>query len=229
MTSTAILIVPEEAEVLIPILSSAQHPLVHLLCYAAPVTRRMLHFNNLAFYAIPTLPVDWKAPNWLKIQLGIFAGRLYFDYDEYTDILKFLGLCGSEGTLEDFMAEIDAMSLAEAQDSSTGVDTTDDEYGKVVRAEGKATAKVDPHKFVSKPLTFLQEWLSVRRRGQDFAHTPMGYICQGKPLNSDHPFFGGVPIRNEIQTMEDMEQPDSPGDSHFGPPEDYVGMNFDDY
>ena len=45
--------------------------------------------------------------------------------------------------------------------------------------------------FTAKPLTFLQEWLAVRRKGQDFAHTPMGHVCQGKPLAASHPFFAG--------------------------------------
>src|SRR3954471_2268109 len=43
--------------------------------------------------------------------------------------------------------------------------------------------------FTTKPLTFLQEWLAVRRKGQDFVHTPMGQVCQGKPLLENHPFF----------------------------------------
>lgn len=36
---------------------------------------------------------------------------------------------------------------------------------------------------------FLIEWLSLRRKGQDIMHTPIGYVCQGRPLNSEHPFF----------------------------------------
>jgi hypothetical protein len=29
----------------------------------------------------------------------------------------------------------------------------------------------------------------MRRKGQDFEHTPMGFITTGKPLVKDHPFF----------------------------------------
>ena len=43
--------------------------------------------------------------------------------------------------------------------------------------------------FSEKPLEFLHEWLAVRRKGQDFTDTPMGFICQGKLLTSSHPFF----------------------------------------
>jgi hypothetical protein len=37
--------------------------------------------------------------------------------------------------------------------------------------------------------TFLLEWLTFRRKGQDVMQTPMGYICQGRPLDESHPFF----------------------------------------
>ena len=43
--------------------------------------------------------------------------------------------------------------------------------------------------FAKRPLMFLQEWLALRRKGQDFSHTPMGHLCQGKPLLESHPFF----------------------------------------
>lgn len=36
---------------------------------------------------------------------------------------------------------------------------------------------------------FLIEWLSLRRKGQDIMHTPIGYVCQGRPLNREHGFF----------------------------------------
>jgi hypothetical protein len=87
----ALIISPEEANLLIPILRSSSAG-THLIVYAAPVTRRMLHFNNLNYYAIPPLPRDFNAPVWLKIELGIFAGRLYFNWDEYEAIRKYLGV-----------------------------------------------------------------------------------------------------------------------------------------
>lgn len=43
--------------------------------------------------------------------------------------------------------------------------------------------------YVKRHLSFLYEWLSVRRQGQDISHTPMGYVCQGLQLRGDHPFF----------------------------------------
>lgn len=43
--------------------------------------------------------------------------------------------------------------------------------------------------FTKNPIDFLLEWLTVCRKGQDIMHTPMGYICQGRPLHQHHPFF----------------------------------------
>ena len=49
---------------------------------------------------------------------------------------------------------------------------------------------------------FLMEWLSIRRKGQDIAQTPMGYVCQGKPLDGSHPFFAEAQDNgNEIDAV----------------------------
>lgn len=88
-TKCALVVSPEEADALIPILRGCISE-VHLIVYAAPVTRKMLHFNNLTYYAIPPLPASFEAPDWLKIELGIFSGRLYFDWNEYAAILEYV-------------------------------------------------------------------------------------------------------------------------------------------
>ncbi|KAA6409640.1 MAG: hypothetical protein FRX48_06252 [Lasallia pustulata] len=91
MTNTALIIIPEEAERLIPLIHLAKQPLTHLLMYAASVTRKMLQFNGLDYYAIPNLPSGWEAPMWLMIELGILAGRLYFEFKEYNSLCQYLG------------------------------------------------------------------------------------------------------------------------------------------
>lgn len=58
--------IPEEAELLIPLLQNAKDSPTYLLTYSAPVTRKMLHFNELNFYTIPSLPFGWEAPIWRK-------------------------------------------------------------------------------------------------------------------------------------------------------------------
>lgn len=150
--------IPEEAELLIPIIRSVGDSMVHLFTYAAPVTRKMLHFNRLDYHAIPSFPVDWSPPAWLSFELGILAGRLYFEFSEYRPLLdRILGV-GNGGVKSNGPLDIGARD---------GVQSNTDRN----------------------MLDFLGEWLSLRRQGQDITHTPMGYVCQGWQLRSDHPFF----------------------------------------
>lgn len=152
-SETALVIIPEEAELVIPLLRGTDETCVHLLLYAAPVTRKMLHFDNLTYYDLPMLPPGWKAPDWLSFELGILAGRLYFNFVKYEGILQNLhSIKHSESTSE-------SSSLAGSQSSLKNM------------------------------LAFLHEWLALRRSGQDITHTPMGYVCQGRQLRADHPFF----------------------------------------
>jgi hypothetical protein len=148
----------------------------------------MLHFNDLKYYAVPSLPNSWTAPSWLKIELGIIAGRLYFEYEEYTDLCNFLGVREADGKLAETDVE-DLLSSAEQSAEQSDAEELDDEVNDEVAKD----AKMQPmQSFTKKPLTFLHEWLAVRRKGQDFAHTPMGYVCQGKQLTANHPFFARV-------------------------------------
>lgn len=175
ISQVAIIIIPEEAEIILPILQDASDSPVHLLSYAAPITRRMLHFGSLKYYAVPTLPANWEAPMWLKLELGIYSGRLYFDYAEYQGLCDFLGVrhkINASGANE--IAQLDG---AEDEDE---FDDYDEEVTETVKQQ-----KLFSHK----PLSFLQEFLSVRRKGQSFEQTPMGYVCQGKYLLQSHHFF----------------------------------------
>ena len=177
-------------EILIPSLRRTEQVCTYLLTYSAPITRKMLHFNDLTFYAIPTLPDEWKAPKWLTIELGIFAGRLYFEFEEYAGLRKYLGFVDTD---EGIIAKLGDLTVDRRNDTASPISSVDgidefatDEDGKKVadnirRSHGQS--------FTAKPLTFLQEWLAIRRKGQDFVHTPMGHVCQGKALKASHPFF----------------------------------------
>ena len=171
-TQRALIIIPEEAEALIPVIRVTEPPRTHLLVYAAPVTKNMLHFNKLTYYSLPRLPENWKAPAWFTIELGILAGRLYFEFEEYTALANFLGL-------EDMdFADIGSSVTNAAMDGMDGV----------LGEEGGAAVK-QTRSFTKKLLSFMQEWLAVRRKGQDFMHTPMGYVCQGRQLRLAIPFL----------------------------------------
>ncbi|KAM0348261.1 hypothetical protein ACHAPU_004229 [Fusarium lateritium] len=173
----AVVIMPEEAEALIPIMRDPNSKvLTHLLVYSAPITRKMLQFNDLTFHSIPTLPTVWKAPHWLQVELGIYAGRLYFEWSEYKDMCALMGI--QNGVVEDEEVVTEAMMDEVTEDES--FPGTELVPHKQLQAE---------RKLAQNPLTFLQEWLAVRRRGQDFAHSPMGFVSQGKRLWEDHNFF----------------------------------------
>ncbi|KAK1971591.1 hypothetical protein LY78DRAFT_688890 [Colletotrichum sublineola] len=170
VTEVALVVVPEEAEALLPVMRDANFTgATNLIVYSAPVTRKMLHFSDLQYYSIPTLPSEWRAPAWLKIELGLYAGRLYFEWSEYDRVCDFLGIDQSLPLLEFLEEEGSESDSADAQRSS---------------GAGSAAAGL-----TSRPLSFVQEWLASRRRGQDFLSTPMGFIAQGKTLQENHPFF----------------------------------------
>ncbi|EFQ97651.1 hypothetical protein MGYG_00689 [Nannizzia gypsea CBS 118893] len=192
----ALVIIPEEAEMLIPYHQGEKRPQTHLLTYAAPVTRGMRHFSNLDFYSIPPLPTNWKAPSWLTIELGILAGRVYFDYSEYGPICQYLGCTGS-------MTEVAADVVESEKTSKEPEENMDTE--SVIQTSNLS--------FTPKPLSFLQEWLALRRKGQEFSNTPMGYICQGKMLNEKSPFFSSGPgIRANIPKLKAADSSSENGD-----------------
>ncbi|KAH8725994.1 hypothetical protein GQ44DRAFT_771576 [Phaeosphaeriaceae sp. PMI808] len=144
-TSTALVLVAEEAELLIFTLRAQKRPaLVHLLVYSVPVTKKMLHFSALTYYSLPELPKGHVIPLWLRTELGMFAGQLYMTFEEFNSLKEYIN-----------------------HDSS----------GKY------------PDLFAAKTSNFFIEWLALRRKGQDVLHTPIGYLCQGHPLDSGHAFF----------------------------------------
>ncbi|KAI8676385.1 hypothetical protein NCS56_00526100 [Fusarium sp. Ph1] len=184
----AVIIIPEEAEALIPLMRDPDLKVAtHLLIYAAPITRKMLHFNHLKFYSIPPLPSDWSAPTWLQVELGLYSGRLYFEWGEYEQMCLLLGIQEGPGLVEGSSLD---MMVDGAADETLAHD------GVQAQVQGEAQVHKDPtsedNKLAQNPLTFLQEWLALRRRGQDFAHSPMGFVSQGKWLREDHVFFNQV-------------------------------------
>jgi hypothetical protein len=189
VSETALIIIPEEAEHLLSLVKDSASPPTHVLTYAAPVTRKMLHFNDLQYYAVPSLPSGWEAPLWLRTELGIYSGRLYFEYPEYNSLLEYLGVREEAGEIGEY--DVDDVAL-----QVDGAEKEPETSTAELDIEQKAKA------FTRKPFTFLQEWLTVRRKGQDFTHTPMGFICQGKQLLESHPFFlpnASDQVRKEIR------------------------------
>lgn len=194
---TAVVLIPEEAEQVIRMMhTKATHPTIHLLTYASPVTRRMMEFNNLTFFSIPQLPKDWEAPQWLKTELGLLAGRLYFQWGEHAELRKFLGVAETDNPDP---APLESEAEDDAVTSEDEVAEDQDEKDKAIVASKGKNHKVSTS-FAPRPLAFLQDWLAVRRHGQDFVHTPMGFLTQGKKLQETHPFFSEG-ISTSVQPM----------------------------
>lgn len=209
-TEKALVIIPEEAEELIPILRSMPCPSTHLILYAAPATKRMLHFNRLDYYALPSFPVHWVPPEWLQFELGILAGRLYFELPEYSLLLDRFNL------------------------------TFEGESGHLSEAGSNARKTSAEQQLAQRFLKFVQDWLALRRQGQDISHTPMGYVCQGWKLRTDHPFFStkdekgdtsepsGPVLHSEYHTAQDEDEEYYDSDGIEEELEDYVDEELDE-
>ncbi|KAK6583459.1 hypothetical protein PZA11_004535 [Diplocarpon coronariae] len=117
VSQVAIILVPEELELLLPIVKS---PISYIISYAAPLTRKMLHFDNLKYFSIPDLPSGWRSPDWLRTEIGVYSGRLYFEYSDYNLILNFLGVHECSGRIE----EIDCSNSDEGSKAKGGENAT---------------------------------------------------------------------------------------------------------
>jgi len=106
-THTALIVVPEEVELLIPIIRNSgygkQGVRVHLVTYVLPLSRDMSGFDGL-LYSLPPIPAatSHQAPGeeqqqqqqqWrerLRMEIDIFAGRLYAGFDECTALRRYM-------------------------------------------------------------------------------------------------------------------------------------------
>jgi len=169
VTDTALILSDYEADGILPLIRHKPSSCTHLITYAAPVNRTMLGFDSLKFYSVPCLPESWCAPTWLVRDLGIFAGRLYFDYDSQCNaVYEFLGLpppAPTAAALATAFTELDLWSELPYEEAS------------------KEEQKLDA--FSPNALVFMQEWLAIRRKGQDFSQTMMGEVCRGRKLERE--------------------------------------------
>jgi len=82
----------------------------------------------------------------------------------------------------------------------------------------------------------VHEWLALRRKGQGFEHTPMGFVTTGKPLTENHPFFrklalGDDPslrqhvaraVPGQLDAQDEEDQDDHDDDEEFVPAVEHV-------
>jgi hypothetical protein len=103
-------------------------------------------------------------------------------------VLEFLGITNDESREQPSheQQETDILPLDVTKDFSEDQEPIDSIVGAMAGKQTRAQlAKV-------RMLNFLHEWLELRAKGQDFAQTPMGYVCSGKVLTEEHPFFRGI-------------------------------------
>ena len=164
-TDTALIISDFEADAVVMLIRDRKPPSAYLITYAAPVTRAMLVFDTLKLYSVPSLPASWRAPIWLVRDLGIFAGRLYFDFDEQSHaVYQALGLPPPVSMTENVSIEL----------------TETDLWLELPFGDPQPEAKEGP--FSKNPLLFMQEWLGIRRKGQDFSQSMVGELIRGRRL-----------------------------------------------
>lgn len=89
-TQKALIVIPEEAELIAARSRMTFNPKIVLIVYSAPVTKRMTHFSNLDYYVLPSRIPGFVVPDWLSIDLGIFAGRAYMKFDEIEPFATYL-------------------------------------------------------------------------------------------------------------------------------------------
>jgi len=171
VTEIALICSDFEADAVLQLVRDKIPPCIYLVVYAAPITRTMVVFDTLNFYSIPSLPDVWSAPSWLVRDLGIFAGRLYFDYKGQCRMMcEALGL------------PIPTSTISAPSTALAGIDL----WGELPYDEEPQEEK-RPEPFSTVPLEFMQEWLAIRRRGQDFSQTMMGDLCRGRRLDGEEP------------------------------------------
>ena len=180
-TDTALIISDFEADAILPQIREQKPAATHLITYAAPVTRAMLVLDTLRLYTVPSLPADWRAPTWLVRDLGIFAGRLYFDFDDQSHaVYQALGLPPPASATGNPSIELTEMDL----------------WHELPFEDSQQEIKQGP--FCKNPLLFMQEWLAIRRKGQDFSQSMVGELIRGRRLEK------GDSIEKEGDSEENM-------------------------
>lgn len=186
-TDTALIVSEFEADAVLPLIRDQRPASTYLITYAAPVTRAMLPFDTLRLYTVPRLPTNWRAPTWLVRDLGIFAGRLYFDFNDQSHaVYQALGLPPPASKTEDLRVELTEMDL----------------WHELPFGDGQQVTTQEP--FSKNPLLFMQEWLAIRRKGQDFSQSMIGDLIRGRRLERGDLTEEDANDSGEIESEDDV-------------------------
>ncbi|KAF5393744.1 hypothetical protein D9757_000321 [Collybiopsis confluens] len=162
---------PYEVQDLLP--DIRQSTQVNLHVYAPRTRREMLAFDDLKFFCIPALPLDWNTPDLLVIsQLNLFSGQLYFaNFDTYRNLCAFLGVGTSfEGIRDADRPVVDSDGFVRPEARGNTIEVSEF-YSRCP--------------FVLSPIPFLKELTSLRRKGYKYLSTPWGKVLHGRILNNE--------------------------------------------
>lgn len=188
ITDTALIVSDFEADAVLPLIRDQRPAATYLMTYAAPVTRAMLPFDTLRLYTVPSLPTNWRAPTWLVRDLGIFAGRLYFDFDDQSHaVYQALGL---------------PPPASKTEDPSAAMMTESDLWHELPFGDGQQVTTQAP--FSTNPLLFMQEWLAIRRKGQDFSQSMVGELIRGRRLERSDLIEDEADCSGEDESEDDV-------------------------
>ncbi|KAH8676420.1 hypothetical protein BGZ60DRAFT_562097 [Tricladium varicosporioides] len=150
---------PYEAQELLPSIRKSKFMTLHIYSPRSSLSVRTL--EGLSFCAIPAVPKYLPDRNIIR-HLNLFAGQLYIrDFEEYTMLCEFLGLC--------------------SRPPDDGVKVACDGF---IRPDSESSlATVRACKFTTSPVAFLRIIMALRRKGQSFSSSHLGKILNGELID----------------------------------------------
>ncbi|KAH9063764.1 hypothetical protein EDB83DRAFT_804615 [Lactarius deliciosus] len=154
----AIVISPYEANELLPIIRKSDKVRLHI--YAPRVTASMRSFSDFTYHTVPESPTGaWTAPTYIRMELNLFAGQLYFDSKEEYDRV----------------CELFALHMAHPGAKHIEVDG-------FVRQPHRTGAKSP---FSVSVIARFKELTGFRRKGMGYNKTHLGRVLDARSLSSE--------------------------------------------
>ncbi|KAH8997132.1 hypothetical protein EDB86DRAFT_3043676 [Lactarius hatsudake] len=157
--TVTIVISPYEANELLPVIRKSGKVRLHI--YSPRVTASMRSFSDLTFYNIPESPEKkWTPVAYLRTELDLFAGQLYFDnVQEYRRLCTLLGL-----------------HIVHPGAKHIEVD------GFVPPPYRTGRGRKSP--FTTSAIATFKRLTELRRKGMGFGGTDLGRVLDARPLSS---------------------------------------------
>ncbi|KAH9033550.1 hypothetical protein EDB85DRAFT_1890221 [Lactarius pseudohatsudake] len=157
--TVTIVISPYEANELLPIIRESGKVRLHI--YSPRGTASMRSFSDLTFYTIPESPEKkWTPVAYLRTELDLFAGQLYFD-----NVQEYRRLC-----------TLLALHIVHPGAKHIEVD------GFVPPAYRTGRGRKSP--FTTSAIATFKRLTALRRKGMGFGGTDLGRVLDARPMSS---------------------------------------------